>query len=256
MLTRPLLVAALLVVIATTAAAQDEGRDPANAPSRPTPDFLFGEPDGSIGVRGAWLFASANSDIYEFVQSRLTVDKRDWNAPVIGIDAAWAVNSRFDVGFGLEFSQAHKASEYRDFVDNNLLPINQETTLKERNIFGSVRFSLVPRGRSISRYAWIPRGFTPYVGAGAGALWYKFEQNGDFIDVADMSVFADYFSSSGYAPSAHVFGGSDIQLYRILFLTVEGRYVWSKATLENDFIGFEPIDLAGFRLSTGVNVRF
>lgn len=249
-----ILVTACLVASATAASAQD--RDPASAPSRPTPDFLFGRPHGSVGLRGAWVFASANSDIFEFVQSRLTVDKKDWNAPMIGIDAAWAISSRLDVGFGLEFTQAHKASEYRDFVDNNLLPINQETTLRERNIYGSLRFSLVPRGRSISRFAWIPSGFTPYVGAGAGALWYKFEQDGDFIDVADMSVFADYFSSSGYAPSAHVFGGSDIQLYRILFLTVEGRYMWSKADLDNDFIGFEPIDLAGFRLSTGVNVRF
>jgi hypothetical protein len=245
------LVACMLLSAATAATAQDQ-----NAPSRPAPDFLFGRPHGSIGVRGAWLFASANSDLYEFVQTHLTVDKKDWNAPMIGIDASWAVTSRIEIGFGLELSQAHTASEYRDFVDNQLLPINQETTLKERNIYGSVRFSLVPNGRSISRYAWVPRGFTPYVGAGAGALWYRFEQNGDFVDFANLDIFTDYFSSAGYAPSAHVFGGSDIQLYRILFLTVEGRYVWANATLDNDFIDFDPIDLGGFRLSTGINVRF
>jgi hypothetical protein len=249
-------VAGLLLLAATAVSAQDQGRDPANAPSRPTPDFLFGKPRGSLGLRGSWLFASANSDLYDFVQTHLTVDKKDWNAPMIGVDAAWSITSRIDIGFGLEISQAHKASEYRDFVDNRLLPINQETTLKERNIYGSVRFSLVPRGRSISRFAWVPRGFTPYVGAGAGALWYKFEQSGDFVDFADLSVFTDFFSSAGYAPSAHVFGGSDIQLYRILFLTVEGRYVWANAKLGRDFIDFDPIDLAGFRLSTGVNVRF
>lgn len=251
-----MVVLALLLATATAASAQDQGRDPANAPSRPTPDFLFGEPNGSIGFRGSWLFASANSDLFDFVQTHLTVDKKDWNAPMVGIDASWSINSRIDIGFGLEFSQAHKASEYRDFVDNRLLPINQETTLKERNISGSVRFSLLPRGRSISRFAWVPRGFTPYVGAGAGALWYQFEQSGDFVDFADNSVFTDFFSSSGYAPSAHVFGGTDIQLYRIVFLTVEGRYVWANAALGRDFIDFDPIDLAGFRLSTGVNVRF
>lgn len=250
------LVAAGLLLTATGASAQDQGRDPANAPSRPSPDFLFGRPDGSLGIRGAWLFASANSDLYDFVSHHLTVDKKDFNAPMFGFDVGWSITSRVDITFGGEFSRAKKASEYRDFVDNRLLPINQETTLKERNLYGSVRLSLVPRGRSISRYAWVPRGITPYVGAGAGALWYRFEQSGDFVDFADLSVFTDYFTSSGYTPSAHVFGGTDVQLYRILFLTVEGRYVWANAKLDKDFIDFDPIDLAGFRLSTGVNVRF
>ena len=250
------LVAACLLVTATAASAQDQGRDPANAPSRPSPDFLFGRPHGSLGIRGAWVFASANSDLYDFVSQHLTVDKKDFNAPMIGFDVGWAMTSRFDLTFGGEFSQAKKGSEYRAFIDNRGLPINQETTLKERNLYGSVRFSFVPRGRSISRFAWVPRGLTPYVGAGAGALWYRFEQSGDFVDFADLSVFTDYFTSAGYAPSAHVFGGTDVQLYRILFLTVEGRYVWANAKLDKDFIDFDPIDLAGFRLSTGINVRF
>src|SRR5262245_29682855 len=182
------LVAGLALLTATAAAAQDP------PPSRPSPDFLFGRPHGSIGVRGAWMFASANSDLFDFVQQHLTVDKRDFNAPLIGIDVSVALAPRLDVTFGGEFSRAKKASEYRDFVDNRLLPINQETTLHERNLFGSIRFSFVPRGRSISRFAWVPRTFTPYVGAGAGALWYRFEQSGDFVDFVDSSVFTDYFS--------------------------------------------------------------
>ena len=246
---RLLTVVGVVLLMATSAAAQDPS-------SRPSPDFLFGAPRGSIGVRGAWVFASANSDLFDFVQQHLTVDKKDFNAPLIGIDASIAITPRLDVTFGAEFSRASKGSEYREFVDNLHLPINQETTLQERNLFGSVRFSFVPRGRSVSRFAWVPRTVTPYVGAGAGALWYKFEQTGDFVDFVDLRVFTDYFSSSGYAPSAHVFGGTDVHLYRILFLTVEGRYVWANAKLGADFVDFDPIDLAGFRLATGINVLF
>jgi hypothetical protein len=88
------------------------------------------------------------------------------------------------------------------------------------------------------------------------ALWYKFEQSGDFVDFVDLSVFKDYFSSSGVTPSAHVFGGTDLHLYRIMFLSIEGRYVWANAKLGTDFIDFDPIDLAGFRLSTGFHVLF
>ena len=252
------LIAGIVLLSATAAAAQDQPRSggQANAPQRAAPDFLFGTPRGSIGLRGSWLFARADSDLFDFVQQHLTVDKKDFNAPMIGLEGAVAITPRIDVQFGAEFSQAHKESEYRDFVDNRLLPINQETTLRERNLFGSVRFSLVPRGRTISRYAWVPRSVTPFVGAGAGALWYKFEQSGDFVDFVDLSVFKDYFSSSGFAPSAHVFGGTDLHLYRILFLSIEGRYVWANAKLGKDFIDFDPIDLAGFRLSTGFHVLF
>jgi hypothetical protein len=41
-----------------------------------------------------------------------------------------------------------------------------------------------------------------------------------------------------------------------LFAAVEGRYVWSSATLGSDFVDFDPIDLAGFRTSVGITVVF
>jgi len=249
----------LCAVYSVPAHAQDSASTPP-AQAAPVaggaPDFLFGRPHGSIGVRGAWLFARADSDLFTFVQRHLTVDKKDFNTPMIGVDGALTLTPRLDVVVGVEFGRTKKDSEYRDFVDNRLLPISQTTTLKQSTINGSVRFNLLPRGQSVSRFAWIPRSVTPYVGAGAGALWYKFEQNGDFVDFVDLSVFTDYFVSSGFTPSAHVFGGTDVHLYRILFLTAEGRYVWANAKLGKDFVDFDPIDLTGFRLSTGIHFMF
>jgi hypothetical protein len=37
---------------------------------------------------------------------------------------------------------------------------------------------------------------------------------------------------------------------------VEGRYLWAAAALQRRFEGFDPIDLAGLRLSAGINVLF
>jgi hypothetical protein len=39
-------------------------------------------------------------------------------------------------------------------------------------------------------------------------------------------------------------------------MTLEGRYLWAAAKLGRDFQGFDPIDLAGFKLSAGMNVLF
>jgi hypothetical protein len=236
----------LLLVCATTASAQTP------------PDFLFGRPRGTVGMRTGWMFASANSDLFTFVQDHLTVERKDFNAPAIGIDMDFALTPRASIVAGFDFSKASKDSEYRDFVDNQRLPITQTTSLREMNFSGSVKFNLTPRGREISSRAWIPAAATPYVGAGGGMLMYRFLQFGDFIDVDDpsLSIFTDTFRSDGWAPSAHVFGGIDVKVWKRMYLSGEARYLWSSATPDRDFIDFDPIDLAGFKLTAGVHYMF
>jgi hypothetical protein len=231
---------------------------PAPAGAQPSPDFLFGSPKGMIGVRSGWTFASANSDLFTFVQQHLTVDRKDFNAPAIGVDVEVAMAPRVSVIAGFDFARTSKDSEYRDFVDNQRLPIRQTTRLSEFNLGGSVKFAVTPRGREISSRAWIPAAVTPYVGAGAGMLRYEFLQFGDFIDVdsANSAIFTDTFRSAGWTPSAHVFGGVDVRVYKRLYLSGEGRYLWSSGAPDRDFIDFDPIDLAGFKVTAGVHYMF
>jgi hypothetical protein len=53
-----------------------------------------------------------------------------------------------------------------------------------------------------------------------------------------------------------VFGGADLQIFRLMFLQLEARYLWSSGELGPDFIDFDPIDLAGFRTTAGISVVF
>ena len=234
------------------------GFGPATAGAQPSPDFLFGSPKGMIGVRSGWVFASANSDLFTFVQEHLTIDRKDFNAPAIGVDVEIAMTPRLSAIGGFDFARASKNSEYRDFVDNQRLPITQTTRLSELNLSGSVKVAVTPRGRDISSRAWIPAAVTPYVGAGAGFLKYEFLQFGDFIDVDSpaMDIFTDTFRSSGWTPSAHAFGGVDVRVYKRLYLSGEGRYLWSSGTPDRDFIDFDAIDLAGFKATVGVHYMF
>jgi hypothetical protein len=96
----------------------------------------------------------------------------------------------------------------------------------------------------------------PYVGAGFGYGNYSFRQNGDFVDFVDKHIFTDTFRSEGWAPVIQAFAGTDIQMYKRLLLTLEGRYSWSHADLSNDFLDFEPIDLGGFRFGAGIRFGF
>lgn len=242
------LVLGALFVTATEAAAQ--------RPPLPGPDFLFGRPKVSAGVRGGWLFARAGSDWYDFVTDTLTIEKGNFNRPAIGADLGIAIGSRLEAVISVDFSQANTLSEYRDFVDNNTLPIEQTTHLHQTNVAGGVRYFLTERGRAISRLAWVPRAAVPYIGAGAGMLTFEMNQAGDFVDFVDNSIFVDRFRSSGHVPSAHIFGGVDLNVWKRLNVSLDARYLWAAGELGRDWIGFEPIDLTGARVSAGVNFLF
>ena len=255
-------VAVVTVVLATASADAAAGGDQSSSsagqaqePSR-SADFLFGRPDGSVAFRGNWVLASTGSDLYDFVTRQLTIDKSDFDGPGFSAELALAITRRVDAQFDFEWAKTSMASEYRDFVDNQLLPIEQSTSLKTIHLGGSVRYAVTPRGHEVSRFAWVPRRVVPFVGAGAGVIYYEFLQSGDFVDFQDLSVFADAFRSKGWTPSAHAFGGVDIQIYRVLYGSIVGRYTKAAGELSADFIGFDPIDLSGFRLSAGINVLF
>ena len=221
-----------------------------------TADFLFGSPNGTVAMRSGWMFARAGSDLFTFVQDQLTVDRKDFNAPAIGIDLDLAVTPRTSVIAGFDFTRSSTDSEYRHIVDNRRLPISQSTSLRETNLSVGVKFAVTPRGREISPHAWIPANVTPYVGAGVGALHYAFHQEGDFVDYVDFSVFPNTFHSSGWAPSAHVFGGVDVKAWKRVYFSGEARYLWSHAELDRDFSGFDPIDLTGLKVTGGIRFMF
>lgn len=242
------------------APALDSG--PAEEPGEPGgqagggPGFLFGAPSLSVGVRGGLTFSRADSDIFELNEELLTLDEGDFRAGTFGLDVGWLMSPRLQALFGVEYSRSSPVSEFRDFVDVFGAPIVQETRLEMAPLTASLKLFLVPRGRSVSRFAWVPNGVSPYVGAGGGLTWYRYQQFGDFVDFVDLTIFTDQFVSEGWTPSAHVFGGTEIKLTPRMTLALEGRYLWADAELGPAFLGFEPIDLSGLRTTAGVVFYF
>jgi hypothetical protein len=254
---------ASVVIFATSASAQNSGpsvgSSSASVQAPSSPDFMLGRPRAAIGVRGNWMMARAGSDIFDFVTSNLTLERSAFNRATIGGEFSLNLTPRVDVVVGADIARSKTPSEYRNRVEQlagRTVPIKQTTKLRDGNISVSAKVSLLPKGQRISRFAWVPRGLTPYVGAGGGLLNYSLEQTGDFVDFKNDHIFSDFFASSAWAPSAHAFGGVDLQIHRHLFMSVEGRYQWASAPLEQKFVGFDPIDLAGFRMGGGLHVVF
>ena len=218
--------------------------------------FLLGAPDGSLTLRGGWALASAGSDVFSFTTSNLTLNKRDFSSPMGGVDLAFRVATRTDVVVTAEFEGMNRKSEFRNFIDNNKQPIEQMTAFSRVPLTLSVRQYLTTRGRSIGHLAWIPSRFAAYVGAGGGAVYYRFHQHGDFIDFKDMSVFPSVLASDGWGMTGHVLAGGEWSLNARFSAVTEMRYERGHAPLSVDFSGFGPIDLSGLSTTAGLAVRF
>lgn len=234
-----------LVPLATLPAAAQNARD-----------YLIGTPHVSLTVRGGFSLLRGSGDAFAFVQEQFTVDRGDFHAPSGEVDLAVRVTPRLFLMASGGFSRSSAPSEFRDFVDNQELPIEQVTRLTRVPMALSVKGYLTPTGRSIGQFAWIPARYSPYLGAGGGVMWHRFEMNGDFIDFQDFAVFTDEYVSQGFAPMAQGFAGVDVTVSPRVAFSVEARYQWARAEMGEDFVDFDRIDLSGLQTSVGVHLRF
>jgi len=231
--------------LASAARAQDMGNG-----------FLFGAPSGSFAIRGGWAVARAGSDLFAFTTDRLTLSRGDFSSPSGDLDLAFNVNPQTQIVVAMSAAIKSKRSEFRHFIDNNDLPIEQTTNFVRVPLTIGVKRYLTATGRSIGKFAWIPSRFAPYVGTGGGVMYYRFRQSGDFVDFNTLDVFASQYESDGWAATMHVQTGLDYSLSPRFALTGEARYVWAKAPLSQDFSGFQNLDLSGFSTSVGVAIRY
>jgi hypothetical protein len=219
--------------------------------------FLFGAPTGSFVVRSGFDQALAGSDLFAQTLSDFTLSKRDFAGINISAELSASLSPRWDLVFGGGWSGSSHASEYRDWVDNNDLPIRQTTSFQRVPLTVGGRYFLAPQGERIGHLAWVPNRVAPFVGGGLGAIWYRFRQYGDFIALnsATKDVYSDDLSSSDWALAAYAEAGVDITLTPRIFLTGEGRYTWSRGHVGADYYGFGRMDLSGVAVTVGVGFR-
>lgn len=219
--------------------------------------FLFREPTASVSLRAGFAGANARSDLFAFTTDTLTLGRGDFGAPALAADVAFSrPGSRLAAVVGIGYAASSAPSEFRNWLDADDRPIEQVTTFRRVPVSASVRAYILPRGRAVGSLAWIPARVAPWVGAGAGAMWYRFEQRGDFVDFATLEVFEDTFSTSGWGPMAQAMAGADVSLGPRTALTADVRYVYARAGVGGDFAGFDRIDLSGLTTTAGITFRF
>ena len=218
--------------------------------------YLFKDPRVRLTVRGGFDGATAGGDLFSFVTEQLTLEKHDFRGGTLGADIAVRLTPRVDAVLAASFAKATEQSEVRDYVDSEDNEIEQATTLSRSPFTLGLRAYLLPRGRSVGSLAWIPTRFSPYVGVGGGAMLYEFQQAGDFVDYETLDIFHESLESTGWTPTAHAALGFDYSLWAPVALNFEAKYSYARATPDQDFVGFDRIDLSGVSTMLGLSFRF
>ena len=103
---------------------------------------------------------------------------------------------------------------------------------------------------------WVPRRVNLYAGVAGGAVWYRFEQDGDFVDFETLDIFGSYFVSKSRGATVHFMGGVDVTIDEHLMLVSEARYSLGNAPVGTDFVGFPNLDLSGLLVTAGISFRY
>ena len=236
---------------------------PVEAQSRS--DYMLGRPRATLTLRAGAARPNASDGVFAFTSdllgprgSQRPLNGNDYVGVSFGGDIGVPLTQRLELQFSASTVSRRVQSEYRNFVDNRDLPIEQATRLRRTPLSLGMRFNLVPAGRSVSRLAWVPTKIIPYVAAGAGAMNYRFRQEGDFVDfrAANLDVFAANLEAKGWAPLAYGATGVTWAMLPAVAINTELRYDHSRAPLQGDFTGFDRTALSGIGLTSGLQFRF
>lgn len=218
--------------------------------------FLFHVPRATVSLRLGMAQPSADSKVFAFTSEKLTMSRGDFAGASAAADLDITITRRVAFQMGVAVSARETGSEYRDFIDNNNLPIEQRTAFRRVPLTAGLKLYLTSPGRSLGRFAWVPSKLTPYVTAGGGLMYYSFRQSGDFVDFQNFDVFPLELESSGWTSMAYGSAGVNYALSARLGLVTEARYDRAQAPMGRDFVGFDRIDLSGLSLTTGLHLRF
>ena len=227
-------------------------------PAHAQDGFLFGPPRVGLTLRGGVANAQARSDLFDFTTTQLTLDRHDFTGLSLGADLSIATASpRLHVVLGSGYASSSAGSDYREFFDQDEKPILQTTSFKRVPLTVGMKAYPFATGHRIGSLAWVPARFAPYVGAGVGATWYRFRQEGSFVDFNDANaVFDDTFQTSGWGPTGYGGAGIDFSVSPHVAVTADARYLYAKASVGDDFSGFNRIDLSGLSTTVGITFRF
>jgi opacity protein-like surface antigen len=200
-----------------------------------------------LDLRAGAFFPRADSNLFDDTEELFGAQKDDWIGFTGGAEYSFGVAEHLEVGFHVDYYGRQLDTFYVDFTRPNGQDIFQTLEIDTLPVGATVRYVVNPSRGAV----------TPYVGVGADAVFYEYKQYGDFINFFedDLPVTSDFFVDEGTAFGFHVTAGVRFPLGDDFSIVAEGKYVWAKTDMGEDF-RLNEIDLSGPSATLGLNLRF
>jgi len=208
---------------------------------------------GGLDVRLGAFFPRGGETLFQDDRTLYNVSTSDFTGFTGGVEYNQVVVKNVEIGLSIDGYGQTVRSNYRDYTRPDGSEIHQTLKLSTLPLGLTVRF--VPTSKRTK--------VAPYIGGGMDAIYWEYQEYGDFIDFLDpeYTIHSDSFRSSGWAFGLHVAGGCRFYLNRDFAIVGEGRYQWAHEDMGGDFAPNAPglvntIDLSGWSATVGVHVRF
>ena len=218
-----------------------------------------GPPNNALQGRLGYFFLDGGGGFWEDTESVFTLDPSDFDDFSLGFSYVHSLRNKLELGFNFDIFEDTVRSEYRDFVDQSGFAILHDSTLSlipmtvDLRFLPIGRYHLRPGGRHIVQP-------TFYLGAGAGVVFWDYEERGDFLDFTfdPPVIFGAHFRDDGVALEVHGLAGVEIPLGPRTNLLFEGRYSFAEDNLGGDFSDLpeREIHLGGLGIYAGLSMRF
>ncbi len=198
-------------------------------------------------VRLGGFLPRGHSNLFDDVNELYGVTNDDFQGLTGGAEYSVGMGDHFELGFHVDGYGRSIASSYVDFDREDGGPIFQELQLNV--VPAGATFRFLPAGRRAR--------FSPYVAAGADVFFYKYEEEGEFIDFFDddLPISVDAFESEGTAVGWHAAAGLRVPVSHDFSITGEVRYQQARTRMNDDF-GQNDLDLSGTSVTLGAHLRF
>jgi len=210
--------------------------------------LLAGEASASgLEVRLGGMLPRANSILFDDDVALYQVEKEDFAGAFGGIEFTKGLSSNFELGLSIDGYGREIPTFYRDFTRPSGREIEQ--TLRLVIVPASAIVRVLPSGRY--------RTWTPYVGAGVAAIFWQYEEFGDFIDfdASERPVVFDSFKSTGSTTGLVLNAGLRYRINEDFQVTADFRNFSGKQKMGGDFAPNE-IDVSGAAFTIGFRLNF
>ncbi len=177
----------------------------------------------------------------------LLFDIKDFNGASFGAEWLIGVTDYIEVGAGINFYQRTVPSIYDALVNVDGSEIEQDLKLRQVPMSATVRFLPIGRRASVQ----------PYIGAGIGAINWRYTETGEFVDFND-DIFRASYEAKGTEVGPVILGGIRFPVADVWLIGGEVRWHSAKGNtggIDEGFLG-DKIDLGGLTASFAMHFRF